>query len=58
MTKADVSETTTNLDEIAASFTFSLLMPKDECPDDIREWDLEKKWDFIASTVSTWDNTL
>ncbi|KPI34665.1 uncharacterized protein AB675_48 [Cyphellophora attinorum] len=51
------TNTKIDIDETAATFTFSLLMLKSECPEDIKEWTLEKKWSFLSEAISTWDNT-
>ncbi|KAI7975500.1 hypothetical protein EIK77_002305 [Talaromyces pinophilus] len=45
-------------EEEAATFTFSFLHLKDDCPKDIKELDNASKWKFLEESVSDWDDAL
>ncbi|OBS15261.1 hypothetical protein FPOA_13854 [Fusarium poae] len=47
---------TSDYDEDMATFTFSLLMPKDDCPKDIKSWDKDAIWKFLEEDLSDWDD--
>jgi hypothetical protein len=49
---------TSDYDEDMATFTFSLLMPKDDCPKDIKSWDKDAIWKFLEEDLSDWDDAL
>ncbi|KAF5633096.1 uncharacterized protein FTJAE_7274 [Fusarium tjaetaba] len=49
---------TSDYDEDLATFTFSLQMQKDDCPEDIKSWNKDATWKFLEESLSDWDDAL
>ncbi|KAF5701366.1 hypothetical protein FMUND_13918 [Fusarium mundagurra] len=47
---------TSDYNEDMATFTFSLQMPKADCPKDIKSWDKDATWKFLEESLSDWDD--
>lgn len=53
-TICDPSTPENEYDEDKATFTFSMLMPIVDCPEDIRSWDSPNQWKFLSNAVQNW----
>ncbi|KAL2070964.1 hypothetical protein VTL71DRAFT_13990 [Oculimacula yallundae] len=52
---SDASTSKDAFDEGRATFTFSILIPIEDCPKDVRSWDKRDQWNFLSQAVEGWN---